>query len=120
MRIDKYLWSVRVFKTRSIATAECRSNKVLLDDQPVKPAREIKENDLIKVRKGAVWYHYRVKGIPKSRIGAKLVEEFLDNQTPKDELVKLEIIRQNVIQTRWEGGGRPTKKDRRDLGKFID
>ena len=120
MRIDKYLWAVRVFKTRSLASEACRSNRVLMDDTSVKPSREPKLNDIIKMRKGAVWFHYRVKGHPVSRVGAKIAPEFVEDVTPEDQRAKLEVIRQSIKENRNKGLGRPTKKDRRDLEEFMD
>lgn len=119
-RIDKWLWSVRVFKTRSVATEFCRKGRVTINDVPVKPSKEIHPNDIVHVRKPPVNFVFRVKGIPKSRLGAKLVPEYLENLTPPDELQKLDPSYQAFSIYRERGTGRPTKKERRSLDDFFD
>lgn len=119
-RIDKWLWSVRIFKTRSIAIEFCKNGRVFLNSNMVKPAREVQLGDIITVRKPPVNYTFRVKGIPKSRIGAKLVVEYLENLTTAEELQKLDpaFMAFNIYRDR--GTGRPTKKDRRSLDEIFD
>lgn len=119
-RIDKWLWMLRIFKTRSLATEECKKGRVRVNDAEVKPSKEVKLGDTITVRKSPVVYSYIVKGIPKSRVGAKLVLDFLENITPEDELVKLEPGFMAFHGYRKRGQGRPTKKERRTLDDLRD
>ena len=92
MRIDKYIWAIRVAKTRSIATSLCRDGKVEIGGKKVKSARAIKPGETIVVRKGAVFYRYKVIDLPKSRVGAVLVQDYAEDVTPTDQLDKLEMI----------------------------
>ncbi|NHB69293.1 RNA-binding S4 domain-containing protein [Perlabentimonas gracilis] len=119
-RIDKWLWTVRIFKTRSIATDECKKGRVRVNDAEIKPSKEVKAGDTISVRKPPVVYSYVVKDIPKSRIGAKLVPDYLENTTPADELAKLEPGFLAFQGNRARGTGRPTKKERRTLDNIRD
>lgn len=114
MRIDKFLWSVRIFKTRSIASDSCKKGKVKINEQNVKSSREMKVNDIFTVRKNPLVYTYKIKDFPKNRVGAKLVSDYLIDLTPKEELEKLEFSKMQYL-VRDRGEGRPTKKDRRDL-----
>lgn len=120
MRLDKYIWSIRVFKSRSLATANCKAGKVLINEALVKPSREVKIGDTIKVRKGAVYFSYKVIDLPKSRVGAKLVPDFCEDVTTPEEIHKMEVIRLSYQSGRQKGLGRPTKKDRRTLKDFYD
>ena len=120
MRIDKYLWSIRVFKTRSIAADACKKNKVSILDINVKSSRDVKINDIIRVRKDQIYYEYKVLDIPKSRLGAKLVPDFRVDVTKQEELDKLDIIRHSKNYYRDRGTGRPTKRDRRDLDNYFE
>ena len=115
VRIDKYLWSIRAYKTRSEATTACNGGKVRLNGSDVKPSKAVKEGDEIVVRKGAVTYTYRVKALIDKRQGAKLVSEFADNLTPQEELDKLHAPVETFFLKRDRGAGRPTKKDRRQM-----
>ena len=117
-RIDKWLWAVRIFKTRAQATESCTGGKVKIDDTAVKASRKIKINEIIQVRKGVVKYLYKVQKIADKRMSAKLVSDFLKNLTPEKELLKLKSIHRQPIQTRGKGQGRPTKKERRIMDKF--
>lgn len=119
MRIDKFLWSVRFYKTRSIAADEIKKNRVSLAGQPVKSSREVREGDVIKIRKNQIDYQMKVLQIPKSRIGAKLVPLHIQDKTEKEqyEILKLRNLSQEHYRNRGEG--RPTKKDRRDLDGFV-
>lgn len=117
-RTDKYLWAVRLFKTRSQATEACRAGKVKVDDQTVKPSREIKPDMVITVQNGPVKRSIRVKELLNNRVGAKLVPQYMEDITPEEEIRKLEIIRANMMQ-RPRGSGRPTKKERRDMGEWM-
>ena len=120
VRIDKWLWAVRVFKTRSIATEECKKGRVTIDDQPVKPSRVLKPGDVVKVRKSPVTYSYRVKQLIQKRVGAKLVPEYMEDVTPASELEILEMQKNMGWFERERGTGRPTKKERRDIDRFKD
>ena len=118
MRIDKYLWAVRIFKTRTQATDACKKGKVLVGEQAVKPSREIKVKDTIEVKKNPVIYTYRVKEMLGKRVGAKLVEKYVENLTPPEELEKLKLNHMTAYVVYERGSGRPTKKERRDIDKF--
>ena len=114
-RIDKYLWAVRVFKTRTEATDACKGNKVKVDGVAVKPSRPGKVGNTIEVRKGSVQYIYKVKALLENRVGARLVPEYAENLTPQSELDKLRAPVETFFLKRDRGMGRPTKKDRRDM-----
>ena len=114
-RIDKYLWAVRVFKTRTEATDACKGNKVKVDGVAVKPSRPVKVGNTIEVRKGSVQYIYKVKALLENRVGARLVPEYAENLTPQSELDKLRAPVETFFLKRDRGLGRPTKKDRRDM-----
>lgn len=115
VRIDKYLWSIRVFKTRTDATDACRGGKVRVNGADVKPSRPVKPGDVITVRKGAVTYTYRVLQLVDKRQGAALVSSFAENMTPQEELAKLQAPVETFFLKRDRGAGRPTKKDRRQM-----
>ena len=115
VRIDKYLWAVRVFKTRTEATDACKGNKVKVDGVAVKPSRPVKVGNTIEVRKGSVQYIYKVKALLENRVGARLVPEYAENLTPQSELDKLRAPVETFFLKRDRGMGRPTKKDRRDM-----
>jgi len=117
-RIDKWLWSVRIFKTRTMASEACAGGKIKIDGTAVKGSRNIKKNDIVQVRKGVVKYLYKVRQIAEKRMGAKLVLEFLEDITPEAELTKLESAQKQPIQTREKGKGRPTKRERRMMDKL--
>ena len=114
-RIDKWLWTVRIFKTRTLATDACKKGRVKINDVEAKPSKDIKIGDIILVRKPPINYSYIVKGIPKNRIGAKLLVDYIENTTPEDELQKLEPGFLAFQGYRQRGMGRPTKKERRIL-----
>lgn len=119
-RVDKYLWSIRVYKTRSEAAEACQSGKVTVNDMPAKPSKPIKENDLIVVRKGSVHFTYRVITPIDHRQGAKSVSEYAENLTSQEELDKLNAPFETIFMKRDRGTGRPTKKERRDIEKLLD
>lgn len=119
MRIDKYLWCVRVYKTRTLATTQCKLNKVWVNGELIKASRELKPNDILIVRKGPIHFSWKVKAFPTSRLGAKFVPEYAEDITTADERAKLEIIKLQ-FQERPRGIGRPTKKDRRELDDFFE
>ena len=120
MRIDKFLWSIRFYKTRNIAAEEIKKNRVSIGENTVKSSKEVKEGDIIKIRKNQIDYKIKVLQIPKSRIGAKLVALHVADMTEKDqyELLKLRKMSQDYYRTKGEG--RPTKKDRRDMDDFLE
>jgi ribosome-associated heat shock protein Hsp15 len=120
IRIDKFLWSVRIFKTRSIASDECRKGRIIINEIPVKPSRVVVSNEIIKVKKPPVTYSYRVIEPIENRVGAKLVEKYIEDLTPGEEKIKLNIRDSIGIIHRDKGTGRPTKKERRQIDKIID
>lgn len=112
-RIDKWLWAVRVFKTRSQAAEACRTGKVKIGGQAVKPSREIKSGDILILSLPPIQRTIQVKQLLKNRVGAKLVPEYLTDLTPQEEYEKLHLINQINFERRDKGTGRPTKKQRR-------
>ena len=119
-RIDKWLWAVRIFKTRAMATEACSGGKVKINETAVKASRKIITGDLIQVRKGVVKHLYCVLKIAEKRMGAKLVLNFLDDITPEEELAKLKSSQKQSIQIREKGQGRPTKKERRMMDQLRE
>ena len=119
MRIDKFLWCVRFYKTRSIAADEIKKNRVSVANSVVKSSKEIKPGDVIKIRKNQIDYQIKVLQIPKSRLGAKLVPLHIEDKTDKEqyEILKLRKLTQDYY--RGKGEGRPTKKDRRDMDEYV-
>lgn len=120
MRIDKFLWCVRFYKTRSIAADEIKKNRVSIAGSPVKSSREVKEGDLIKIRKNQIDYQMKILQLPKSRIGAKLVPLHIADKTEKEQYELLQMRKLNQDYYRNKGEGRPTKKDRRELDDFAE
>ncbi|MBR6660636.1 MAG: RNA-binding S4 domain-containing protein [Bacteroidales bacterium] len=120
VRIDKYLWAIRVFKTRTDASDACKGGKVKVNDTDAKPSRNVKVNDIISIRKGVVTYTYRVVDLLEKRVGAKIVEQYAENLTPQSELDKLNAPVETFFLKRDRGTGRPTKKERRDMEKLWD
>lgn len=120
VRIDKWLWATRVFKTRTIATDACKKSRVMIDGVSVKPSRLIKVGDKISVRKPPITYTFLVEGIIQNRVGAKLVPNYLKNLTTPDQYELLEMIKINGFVDRQKGLGRPTKKEGRELAKFTE
>ena len=119
VRIDKWLWAVRLFKTRSLATAACRAGKVFSDDEELKPSRDVKEGMVIQIKSGPIIKTVKVTGILEKRVGAKLVANYMEDLTPEEEYKKLELIKAQPT-FRKKGLGRPTKKERRDIDKWSD
>ena len=119
-RIDKYLWAIRVFKTRTDATDACKGGKIRLNGADVKPSKAVKPGDVIAARKGAVTYTYRVVETVEKRQGAKLVPRYAENITPQEELDKLKAPVETFFLKRDRGAGRPTKKDRRQMESLWD
>ena len=120
VRIDKYLWAVRIFKTRSLAADACRMGRIMINDNPVKPSRSLARNEIITVRKPPVIYTFKVKELSENRISAKLVTNYIENLTPENEKLKLEIHRSGSAGQRKRGSGRPTKKERRIIDTWQD
>lgn len=119
-RIDKYLWAIRVFKTRSDATDACKGGKVRINGADIKPSKNVRAGDVISVRKGAVTYTYRVITVIDKRQGAKLVPQYAENITPEEELAKLKAPVETFFLKRDRGSGRPTKKERRQMDSLWD
>lgn len=119
-RIDKYLWAIRVFKTRSDATDACKGGKVRINGADIKPSKNVRAGDVISVRKGAVTYTYRVIAVIDKRQGAKLVPQYAENITPEEELAKLKAPVETFFLKRDRGSGRPTKKERRQMDSLWD
>ena len=120
VRIDKWLWAVRVFKTRTIASEACKKGRVLIDNNSVKSSRMIRVGDIVQVKKPPVTYSFKVVEISQKRMGAKLVPDFMENVTPPEEYEILEMNKLSGFVDRQRGTGRPTKKERRDLEQFTD
>ncbi len=120
VRIDKWLWAVRIFKTRTIATEACKKGRIAVNGVTVKPSRTIKRNDVIDVRKPPVTYTFRVLDLAENRMGAKLVPNFLENITSPDQYELLDMIRISGFVDRQKGLGRPTKREGRALREFTE
>jgi ribosome-associated heat shock protein Hsp15 len=118
-RIDKWLWAVRIFKTRAQATEACRKGRILVNGMEAKPSKEIKSGEKVTVRKPPVVYCFSVKSLTNSRLSAKLVPSFLEDHTSNEELEKLKV-KDNFFFERGRGTGRPTKKERRQIDKLKD
>ncbi|KFF27289.1 RNA-binding S4 domain-containing protein [Chryseobacterium vrystaatense] len=119
MRIDKFLWCIRFYKTRSIATEEIKKNRVFLGTSAVKSSKEVKEGDVIKIRKNQIDYKIKVIQIPKSRLGAKLVSLHIQDVTDKEQYELLKLRKMSQDYYRIKGEGRPTKRDRRDMDEYV-
>ena len=120
VRIDKYLWAIRAFKTRSEASDACTGGKVRLNDAPVKPSKSVRIGDVVSVRKGAVLFTYKVVEPLEKRVGAALVPQYALNLTPQSELDKMRAPVETFFLKRDRGTGRPTKKDRRTMEALWD
>ncbi|NQY30930.1 MAG: RNA-binding S4 domain-containing protein [Flavobacteriaceae bacterium] len=118
MRVDKYLWCIRYFKTRSIATEACKKGHIRINDAQVKPSREVYATDKINIRKNQINYTVQVLDIPQNRVGAKLVDMYRKDITPKEAFEHLELLKYSKDYYRKKGTGRPTKKDRRDIDGY--
>ena len=119
VRVDKYLWAMRIYKTRSIATDACKCGRVKINGVEVKPSRTFHVGDVFTVRKGPITYTYRILQLWGNRLGAKMVPEYLQDITPKEQLELLELARYAAQSGRDRGTGRPTKKDRREIEEFF-
>jgi ribosome-associated heat shock protein Hsp15 len=120
IRIDKFLWSVRIYKTRSIASDECRKGRIIINDIQVKPSRTVLKDEILTVKKPPVIYSYRIIEPIENRVSAKLVEQFIEDITTVEEKAKLDIRQVGGIVYRDKGTGRPTKKERRLIDKIKD
>lgn len=120
IRIDKFLWSVRIFKTRSIASDECRKGRIIINNIQVKPSRIVTKNEIVTVKKPPVIFTYKIIEPIENRVSAKLVEQFVEDLTTEEERAKLDIRQAIGIVYRDKGTGRPTKKERRLIDKIKD
>lgn len=120
VRIDKWLWAMRIFKTRTIATEACKKGRVSVGNAMAKPSRTIKVGDIIQVRKPPVTYSFKVLALTENRLGAKLVPEYMENVTLRSELDLLEVVKISGFVDRRKGLGRPTKREGRDLARFNE
>nr|WP_320021493.1 RNA-binding S4 domain-containing protein [uncultured Draconibacterium sp.] len=120
VRIDKWLWAVRIFKTRSQATEACKKGHVTIGDSVIKASREVHVGEIIKVRKAPITKSFKVLALSEKRMGAKLVTDFAEDVTPPEETELLEMQKHMRWSVREKGTGRPTKKDRRDLDDFFE
>ncbi len=119
MRIDKWLWAVRLFKTRSQASEACNQNKIILPDQPVKPSRLVKEGDEIKIKRTGLTSIIKILKLTENRLSAKLVSEYYLDLTPTEEIENYKSRISKINSFRDPGTGRPTKRDRRMLDDFF-
>ena len=119
-RIDKWLWAVRIYKTRSIAAEACKKGHVSIGDRTAKPAHNIRVGDIVNVKKAPITYSFRVLKCAENRVGAKLVPELMENITSQEQYEILEMSRISGFVDRARGTGRPTKKERRDLDQFVE
>lgn len=120
VRVDKWLWAVRIFKTRTLASEACKKGRVVIGGQTVKPSRVLRVGEVVVVRKPPVEYSFRVLALLNNRVGAKLVSEYMENVTPREQYELLELQRISGFVDRAKGLGRPTKKERRDLEQFAE
>lgn len=120
VRIDKWLWAVRLFKTRTLAVESCKKGRVMIQGANIKPSRMIRIGDVIQIKKTPITYSFKVLDLSEKRMGAKLVPEFMEDVTPQSEYDILELSKVSGFIDRGRGLGRPTKKERRDLVDFID
>jgi len=120
VRIDKWMWATRIFKTRTIAVEACKKNRVMINEVAVKPSRMIKVGEVIQVRKPPIIYSFRVLALTQNRMGAKLAPEYLENITPPEQYEILELNKISGFVGRAKGTGRPTKRDRRNLDEFQE
>ena len=119
VRIDKWMWATRLFKTRTIAVEACKKNRVSIGGVNVKPSRMIKVGDILQIRKPPITFSFKVLDITEKRMGAKLVPQYLENVTPPEQYELLEMNKISGFVDRAHGLGRPTKKERRDLEQFT-
>lgn len=120
VRVDKWLWAVRIFKTRSIASDACRMGRVMIEGVSLKPSRNVRVGDVVQVKKAPMTFSFKVLALAEKRMGAKLVPDYMENVTPPEQYELLELNKISGFVDRQRGTGRPTKKDRRDLDQFTD
>lgn len=120
VRVDKWIWAVRIFKTRSQATDACKSGKVSMDGVALKPARNIEIGDRIEIKKDQINMEVEVLDLLEKRVGASLVPKFMKDLTPESEYTKIDLLKNKSFEYRQRGLGRPTKRDRRTLNRFKD
>jgi ribosome-associated heat shock protein Hsp15 len=120
IRIDKFLWAVRIYKTRTLAAEACSKGQVTISGMSVKPSRYIKAGEVFMVRKPPVLHTYKILGLLENRLSAQKVKEYIEEITPDEEFLKLEIARLQRNAIRDKGTGRPTKKERREIDRFTD
>lgn len=120
VRIDKWLWAVRIYKTRSKATDACKAGRVTMDGKLVKPSRMVAVGDIIDVRKENYNLQFEVKEVLEKRVGAKLVEHYMIDLTPEEEYHKFDLVKSGNFEYRDRGAGRPTKRERREIDRFKD
>ncbi|MDR2927144.1 MAG: RNA-binding S4 domain-containing protein [Cytophagaceae bacterium] len=120
IRIDKFLWAVRLFKTRSLASEACQKGRVLMGSQTVKPSRTVNSGDIIAIKEPPAVREYKVLDVSEKRMGAKLVADFLIEVTPSENLEMIELAKLANKLNRQHGLGRPTKKERRELDNFMN
>ena len=119
-RLDKFVWAVRLFKTRTLASDQCKKNHVLINDEASKPSKNVKPNDVITIKKSGVHFKYKVLAELEKRVGAKVVADYIKEVTTVEELEKFKTIQMAQKVYRQNGLGRPTKKDRRDIQDFWE
>ncbi|NLX65984.1 MAG: RNA-binding S4 domain-containing protein [Bacteroidales bacterium] len=119
VRIDKWLWAVRIFKTRTVASEACKKGRVMIANVAVKPSRNIRVGDVIEVKKPPITFSFKVLALADKRMGASKVPEFMENITSSDQYELIELSRISGFVDRQRGAGRPTKKERRDLEQFT-
>ena len=120
IRIDKFLWCVRLFKTRKLSNSSCNKSKVRIDKKAIKSSYLVKKNDIIQIKRKLITATIKVKSITDKRMSAKLVNEYIEDITPESEKIKLKISNKLPHSIRERGSGRPTKKERRELMKGLD
>lgn len=118
-RIDKFIWAVRLFKTRSMASNQCKTNKVLVNNEPIKPAKEVKIGDRVSIKRQGAIFSYEVVDLLEKRVGAKLVENYIRDITPIEEIEKYKVYQASQSSYRNNGMGKPTTKERRALEEFL-
>jgi len=118
LRIDKFIWAVRLFKTRSLSASEIKAGNVLINEENIKASQSVKVGDVIKVKRNPIWRSYKVKELLKRRVGAKLVDQYIAEVTPAAEIEKLEMMKMMPGFDRRKGEGRPTKRERREIDKY--
>jgi len=120
VRIDKWMWAVRLFKSRTLAVEACKKGRVMIDNVSVKPSRMVKVGDILQIKKTPITYSFEILDLSEKRMGAKLVPNFMKDVTLQSEYDILELTKLSGFVDRGRGLGRPTKKERRELDEFID